>query len=1060
MATEGTPNRHKQFLFTGEWIADQNPLKIGEQNYAVLRNLRYTDTGIEGVLGYSRINPTALAAYPKGRAGIQLESPYSGQNRILIQAKDAAETASAVLENLGTIPNQADFEAAALHVDGSGAGQGRFSRWPGGHVAYCNGVEALVYAGNEMRCAGFKNYAPSGDFKYDYASVVQNTETDTANLATLHRVSEAVDANTLLLLHLDNNVTDTSPATPHTVTNNNVTYDAAVKVFGTHAAVFNGANAYLTIPDNADFDFSAGTFTVDCRVRLDALPGAGTRFPLYQQETAGTGNDWFEIYIDENGAVKAQVKADHTGVPSVDVNLYTADGVIAANTWYHIEVVESGNDWFIFVDGVQRAYVSDADRCANYTGVVQIGYNGDGAGYYLDGYMDEIRVSNVARHTGAFEIPVAAYGSSTYRTYVYIGATRPLKAIKFYVATANATAGTLNLEYWDGTSWASVAALTDGTAIAGKPMAQTGSVSFTSTVSTAAVKSIDAVVLYWYRLTITDCDATTTLSHVSVDAAMQAVKDLWDGIYRTAIAFLVYGGTNYADYTTNVAEEDYSSANTATYAPLDALAAANYAVIGFQERIMGVTVTVIGGAANANAAVLTVYYWDGDNWISVGTVDDGTISGNASLGKSGTITWNPPDHNTEFTTEVSKRGALYYYKFQWSNALSATVRVDYVGGITSPKKISGGYKFPAMFAGRPMLCAYLTGKEGNRVDYGSAYTTEVFHGSDTSDGYGGPLYFGGNEELTASCELYNRFGANVYNVSVFCKDKETFLLDGYNPDNWRIYQISSSIGCPAPLTMDTAEVSWGVEGEATRNIALWLSHSGPIIFDGAVMIPYKRRISNYFDQTESVHIDLDLIAQAIGWTDSYYHEYNLIIPLNTGGWMWLCLDLIRKRWFEKYPQAAASPYPRAAFRVLDASGTVYSYGLKDNGYLMRLEAGTSWDGVGITTTVKSGKQAFTGDVWDITEIKKFKVVMEGISETGVELTVNHYKNDETTQTEMGRFSAVGTGHLRKVKACGRNFQAWAHQVELTAQTSASEKGVPLVGYNVQWEKLREENRSA
>jgi len=1060
MASEGTKYPHKQYLFTGEWIADLDPLKLGEANYEVLRNCRYTDAGLEGVLGYSKINTTALAGFLKGRAGIQLASPYSGQSRVLVQMKNAAETGSRILENKTAIPNQGDFEAATLHSDAAGAGPGRFGKWPGGHIVYCNGKESLVYAGNEMRCAGCRVYAPDGSFNYNFTSVIQNMETDSANVATLHRVSEAVDADTLLLLHLDDNVTDSSPATPHTVTNTNGTFATSPKKFGTHALRLNGTDAYLSIPDDADFDFSGGTFTIDCWVRLAALPTGTNRFALYQHETAGTGNDWFEFYIDANGAVRARVRADHGGAPAYDVTMATTNNRIVAGQYYHIALVESGDDWWIFIDGVKKAYVSSANRCANYTGSVLIGYNGDGAGNYLDGYIDEFRVSNAARYTAYFEPPSSAYGASAYRTYFYVGSTRPLTAIKGYVGTANTTAGALNVEYWNGSGWAGVTSLVDGTALLGVPLAQTGIISFSSTVSTAKVKAIGAVVLYWYRVTVTECDATTTLYHISVDAPMQPVKDLWDGIYRTAIAFLVYDGSTYEDYTTNVAEEDYSSVNSATIAPLDALDAANHVVMGFQHPIIGVSVTVVGKAANANAAMLDVQYWNGSAWVSVGSVEDGTLKENASLGQSGTITWNPVEHNTEFPTEISKRGELYYYKFQWSATLSATVSIDYIGGITAPRKLSGGYKFGFMFQGHPMLCCFEAGKEGNRVDYGQAYTTEVHNGDDTSYGYGGPIYFGGNEELTAACEIFNRFGAQIYNVAVMCKASETHLLDGQGPGSWRAYQINSIIGCPAPATMDTAAIAWGMEGDATRNIALWLSHSGPVVFDAGVLSVYRPRISNYFDQTRTDAIDLTKIGESVGWTDAQYHEYNLIIPLKTGARKWLCLDLIRKRWFEKYPQAAAEPYPWAAFRVCGSNGITYVYALRDNGHMMRLEHGTTWDGVGITQTVKTGRQALTGDVKDVTEIKDFKFVVKGVAEADVNVTVNHYKNDESTATKVREFSATGSGYLRRVQPGGKLYLAWAHQVEFIVTTSDTEKGVALLGYRMDYEKLREETRDA
>jgi len=72
-------------------------------------------------------------------------------------------------------------------------------------------------------------------------------------------------------------------------------------------------------------------------------------------------------------------------------------------------------------------------------------------------------VSTAARHTSDFEVPSAAYGSSSYRTYAYVGCTRPGQGFRFYVKTANATAGTMQIEYWNGAAWAALPGVSDGT---------------------------------------------------------------------------------------------------------------------------------------------------------------------------------------------------------------------------------------------------------------------------------------------------------------------------------------------------------------------------------------------------------------------------------------------------------------------------------------------------------------------------------------------------------------------------------------------------------------------
>lgn len=1064
----------KQLFFTGEWIPSIDPLKIGQDNFAVLENCRYASVGVEGVLGYTKINVTSLtnaayAGYFKGRSGRQVKSSYADQDRVVIQAYNTGLTGSSVIENLAVVPAQMQFDANRLWDDAAGADLGRFSRWPNGNIAYCNGLESCVYSGNESRCPSFKVYDPDGGFKYDYSSVIGNMDEDVKNVAVLHRVSESIDADTVALWHFDNSPNDATTNAHNLTAQGGATYSAAQFVFGTHSADLDGVNSYFTAPDHADFDFSGGTLTVDTRVRLNALPAAGTNFALYYQESSAV--DYFRIVIDEDGKVVVRVCVDDGGGgESVTVTMETDAATIAIDTWYHVEVVESGDNWYIFVDGVLKAYLSDTDRCANYTSTVRIGYDGrSGAGYYLNGYLDEFRVSSAARHTADFELPAAAYGSYSYRTYAYIGSSRPIKGIKAYVKTANTTAGTLNLEYWNGVAWASVALLVDQTEVAGVPLAQTGTISFTSTVDLAEVRVIDSTAIYWYRLTVTECDATTTLYHVSLDMPFQEIKDVWDGTYRTLIGFQLYKSSTYNDNTTNVARHDYSSLNEATYAQLGGLTAAQFAVMGTTDRLMGVTITLVSGAVNTNAAVLTVSYWDGSDWVSVGPINDGTIESGKSMAKTGTVTWNPPSISDEFRREVSSEVPLFYYKFAWSATLSANVRVDYIGGISAPRELPGGWKFPFMFGNRPMLCGYMQGNEGNRVDYGMANTTDVWNGEDSSESYAGSLYFGGSEELTAACEIFNRFGAAIYNLGVFCKRNETYSLNGSGPDDFEGFTISNKVGCPAPLTMDTAELGYAMEeGGGGRNVAIWLSYSGPVIFDGAVIVPIGQQVENYFDSTKTECINFDAIENARGWVESDNLEYNLAIPsgaAQTTPNVWLCFDLTRRRWFHKVPVNGTSPYPGAAFRVTDDYGTEYVYGLFDDGYMRRLENGPTWDGTGITQRVKTADMIPTSDIkgggiWDYVSVDALKVVTEVIAEDA-DVAVTHYRDGNTTGQTLQPVKSTGSNRFkRKTQKLSAAGNGYSHQFEFSVTTSTTEKGVPLLGWGMIYSRLREDIRDA
>ncbi len=187
----------------------------------------------------------------------------------------------------------------------------------------------------------------------------------------------------------------------------------------------------------------------------------------------------------------------------------------------------------------------------------------------------------------------------------YVGSLRPLKGIKYYVGTANDTSGTLSIKDWSGSAWVAVTTLVDGTASGGIPLAQTGSVTFDTTVSSANLKDINGIILYWYEVTITNVNVATTVSQVTLDAPMQAIVDIWDGFNRQCLSYHIFKTSTYNDNTINVVNEDFSSVNTATFSQVGSLtygAVANpvFAGAGLDDMSSG------GAYTGASAATFTI----------------------------------------------------------------------------------------------------------------------------------------------------------------------------------------------------------------------------------------------------------------------------------------------------------------------------------------------------------------------------------------------------------------------------------------------------------------------
>ena len=211
------------------------------------------------------------------------------------------------------------------------------------------------------------------------------------------------DEYTKLLLHMNGSdsgviFTDSSWAgtggTGHTITaNGDVTNTRAVRKVGDSSIIFDGTGDYLTVPNSTDWDFGTDPFTWEAWVNVDS--GISTSGSIISLE--GTGYNAF-VRVMSNGHLQLRVG---TGNDS-QADSGTTGTDIADDAWHHVAAVrESATSLKVFLDGVldNSATVSSAD--VQTSGLLAVGAHNTGAAPFT-GYMDEVRVSNVARYTGNF----------------------------------------------------------------------------------------------------------------------------------------------------------------------------------------------------------------------------------------------------------------------------------------------------------------------------------------------------------------------------------------------------------------------------------------------------------------------------------------------------------------------------------------------------------------------------------------------------------------------------------------------------------------------------------
>jgi hypothetical protein len=237
-----------------------------------------------------------------------------------------------------------------------------------------------------------------------------------ADYAKLAALEEGADANTVLLLHCDGSnlsqvVTDSSDSS-HTVTcvdggtAADCSLSTAQKKFGVSSLRI-AAGQYITIPHSTDWDFGAGDFTFEMWMRFDAQVTSDVAFFGARRSTTEQGMYW---YYDQSDAQRTYFRWRDTDDVRRDISFYGTYNLPAA-TWVHFAVCRRGTQIRPYVNGqwMQLGHASYETETQvgwqtlrDTTGPMYIGAIDNGGITSPSMYIDEIRISNVARYMNNF----------------------------------------------------------------------------------------------------------------------------------------------------------------------------------------------------------------------------------------------------------------------------------------------------------------------------------------------------------------------------------------------------------------------------------------------------------------------------------------------------------------------------------------------------------------------------------------------------------------------------------------------------------------------------------
>jgi hypothetical protein len=181
---------------------------------------------------------------------------------------------------------------------------------------------------------------------------------------------------------------------------------------------------YVTTADTTELDF-AGDFTVESWVYfnefgVDATSVQGAWFTKAggSRTSLASASGSSAYCCGFNGSTQL---AFYMNANSGPVFSFSA---LSLNTWYHVALTRNGNNWYLFIDGVQvggtqsnsnvpttNAEPFDIGRSATYSG---------GNWYYpgrhtFSGYIDDFQISNFAKYTAGFTpLTRAFYSNNTF----------------------------------------------------------------------------------------------------------------------------------------------------------------------------------------------------------------------------------------------------------------------------------------------------------------------------------------------------------------------------------------------------------------------------------------------------------------------------------------------------------------------------------------------------------------------------------------------------------------------------------------------------------------------
>jgi hypothetical protein len=226
--------------------------------------------------------------------------------------------------------------------------------------------------------------------------------------------------NTQLLLSMNNSSFTDSSLSPSTITANGaVSISTDQYKFGGSSAFF--AGGYLSIPDNSKFNLW-GDFTIEGWIRPSAWATASSRsyFPIIDSNRIANdcnnyyAMNWRVYYSPYDGNKFVFMYQDAS---ENNYFIYSNATTINFNTWYHFAVERSNGVITFYLNGIAIGSTSNSFAFNQNTGLwigrmaTQLTFC-QTTNWYSSGYIDSIRITDLARYRSNFTPSTSEFPSS------------------------------------------------------------------------------------------------------------------------------------------------------------------------------------------------------------------------------------------------------------------------------------------------------------------------------------------------------------------------------------------------------------------------------------------------------------------------------------------------------------------------------------------------------------------------------------------------------------------------------------------------------------------------